>query len=152
MRLSQITYKLAIISRKKSWVLWNLNVGNLKKRVFVSRANLQNKSEDLCQLKLSGKLFISESMYHENHQLSTDVVNWRMQGKSTLLGSGIMQQTSNLVKELTLSKFFILLTLKNFLALTIWMILLTTLHFNCSHLLLCCAFHFMFSPYSNNFL
>ena len=52
-----------------------------------------------------------------------------MRGKSTLLGSGITQLMSNLVKEVTLSKFFILLTLKNFLALTIWMILLGPLSF-----------------------
>ena len=31
---------------------------------------LQNKSEDLHQLRFSGKLFISESMCHENHQLA----------------------------------------------------------------------------------
>ena len=59
---------------------------------------------------------------------------------------------SNLVKEVTLSKFFILLTLKNFLALTIWMILLATLHFKCSHLRLRYVLHVMFSPYSSNFL
>ena len=58
---------------------------------------------------------------------------------------------SNLVKEVTLSRFFIL-TLKNFLALTIWMIVLATLHFKCSHPLLHCIFHYMFSTYSINFL
>ena len=42
----------------------------LKQRVLVARKNLQNKSQDLCQLKFSGKLFISESMCHENHQLA----------------------------------------------------------------------------------
>ena len=49
-------------------------------------------------------------------------------------------------------KFFILLTLKNFLALTIWMILVATLHFKCFHLFLRYVFHFVFSSYSSNFL
>ena len=48
-----------------------------------------------------------------------NVVNWKMQVKSTQLGFGIMRQTSSLMKEVTLSKFFILLTLKSVLALTV---------------------------------
>ena len=32
--------------------------------------NRKNKSEDLRQLSFSGRLFISESMSHENHQLA----------------------------------------------------------------------------------
>ena len=59
---------------------------------------------------------------------------------------------SNLVKEVSLSKFFILLTLKNFLALRIWMVLLATLHFKRSHLRLRYVLHVMFSLYSSNFL
>ena len=42
----------------------------LKRRVLVNGKNLRNKSEDLRQLKFSGKLFISESICHENHQLA----------------------------------------------------------------------------------
>ena len=42
----------------------------LKWRVLVNRKDLRNKSEDVHQLKFSGKLFILESMFHENHQLA----------------------------------------------------------------------------------
>ena len=42
----------------------------LKWKVLVNWKNVQNKSEDLCQLKFSGKFFISESMCHEIHQLA----------------------------------------------------------------------------------
>ena len=42
----------------------------LKRKVLVKRKNLRNKSEDLRHLKFSGKLFILESMCHENHQLA----------------------------------------------------------------------------------
>ena len=41
-----------------------------KQSVLVNSKNLRNKSEDLRQLKFSGKLFISESMCHENHHLA----------------------------------------------------------------------------------
>ena len=42
----------------------------LKRRVLVNAKNLRNKSKDLRQLTFSGKLFISDSMCHENHQLA----------------------------------------------------------------------------------
>ena len=80
MRLSQTTYNLAIVWRKKSQLLWNSNVGNLN-RVLVNRKNLWNKSEDLNQLKFSGKLFISESIYHENHQLAYKCHQLKIAGK-----------------------------------------------------------------------
>ena len=38
--------------------------------VLLNHTTLQNKSLDLMQLKFAGKLFINESMYHENHQLA----------------------------------------------------------------------------------
>ena len=38
--------------------------------MLVNRKKLRNKSEDLRQLRFSGKLFISESMCHENHRLA----------------------------------------------------------------------------------
>ena len=145
-------YKLAILWRKKSQLLWNLNVGNLNGRILVTRTMLWNKSEDLCQLKFSCKLFILEHMCHENHQLAYKCCQLKNPGKihSTWFWNNAvnvkLSERSNPVK------FFILLTLKNFLALTIWMILLATPHFKCCHLLLCCVFHFMFSPYSSNFL
>ena len=65
MRLSQTT-----CLQKKESVIVKFNYRKLKNKVLVNRKNLQNKSEDLRQLKFSGKLFISESMCHENHQLA----------------------------------------------------------------------------------
>ena len=39
------------------------------------------KSEDLRQLKFSGKFFISESMFHENHQLAYKCCQLKNAGK-----------------------------------------------------------------------
>ena len=55
--------------KKKESVIVKFKCRKLKRRVLVNRENLQNKSEDLRQLKFSGKLFISENMCHENNQL-----------------------------------------------------------------------------------
>ena len=41
-----------------------------KHGVLSNRKTLENKNLDLTQLKFSGKLFVSESMCHENHQLA----------------------------------------------------------------------------------
>ena len=56
--------------KKIESVIKKFKCRRLKRRVLVNRKNLRNKSEDLRQLKFSGKLFISESMCHENHQLA----------------------------------------------------------------------------------
>ena len=56
--------------KKKDSVIVKFKCRKLKRRVLVNRKNLRNKFEDLRQLKFSGKLFISESMCHENHQLA----------------------------------------------------------------------------------
>ena len=56
--------------KKKESVIVKFKCRKLKRRVLVNRKNLRNKSKDLRQLKFSGKLFISERMYHENHQLA----------------------------------------------------------------------------------
>ena len=56
-----------------------------------------------------------------------------------------------LSKGVTLSRFFTLLTLKNFAVFTIWMVLLATLHFKC-FISLRCVFHYMLSTNPNNFL
>ena len=52
-----------------------------KQKVLVNRKNLRNKSEDLRQLNVSGKLFISESMYHENHLLAYNYRQLKNAGK-----------------------------------------------------------------------
>ena len=41
-----------------------------KNSVMYRRRNLGNKSQELNDLKFSGRLFVSESMSHENQQLS----------------------------------------------------------------------------------
>ena len=53
--------------KKKESVIVKCKCRKLKQNVLVNRKNFRNKSEDLRQLKFSGKLFISESMCHENH-------------------------------------------------------------------------------------
>ena len=55
--------------KKKESVIVKFKFRRLKQSVIVTRKNLQDKSEDLYQLKFSGKLFISESMCHEKNQL-----------------------------------------------------------------------------------
>ena len=56
--------------KKKESVIVKFKCRKLKRRVLANRKNLRNKSEYLRQLKFSGKLFISGSMCHENHQLA----------------------------------------------------------------------------------
>ena len=41
-----------------------------KNSVMYKRKNLGNKSQELSNLKFSGRLFVSESMSHENQQLA----------------------------------------------------------------------------------
>ena len=56
--------------KKKESVIVKFKSRKLNQSMLVNRKNLQNKSEDLCQLRFSVKLFISERMCHENHQLA----------------------------------------------------------------------------------
>ena len=41
-----------------------------KNSVMYKRKNLGNKSQELCNLKFSGRLFVNESMSYENQQLA----------------------------------------------------------------------------------
>ena len=56
--------------RKKDWVIMKFKYRKQKHHVLWNRKTLQNKSLDLTQLKFLGKLFVNESMYHENYQLA----------------------------------------------------------------------------------
>ena len=56
--------------RKKDRIIIKLKCRKQKHRVLLNRKTLQNKSLDLTQLKFSGKLFVNESMCHENDQLA----------------------------------------------------------------------------------
>ena len=61
--------------RKKDRVIIKFKCRKQKHRVLLNHKTLENKSLDLMQLKFSGKLFVNESMCHENHQLATNVVS-----------------------------------------------------------------------------
>ena len=56
--------------RRKDRVIIKFKCRKQKHRVLSNRKTLQNKSLDLTQLKFLGKLFVNESMCHENHQLA----------------------------------------------------------------------------------
>ena len=56
--------------RKKDRVIIKFKRRKQKHRVISNRKTLQNKLLDLTPLKFSGKLFVNESICHENHQLA----------------------------------------------------------------------------------
>ena len=56
--------------RKKDRVIIKFKCRNQKHLVLLNRKTLQNKILDLRLLKFLGKLFVSESMCHKNHQLA----------------------------------------------------------------------------------
>ena len=59
-----------ITCKNETVPLSNSNDVNKTKTFFLIKKNLKDKSSDLSQLWVLGKLFISESMSHENHQLT----------------------------------------------------------------------------------
>ena len=56
--------------RRKDRVIVKFKCRKQKHHVLSKCKTWQNKNLDLTQLKFSGKLFVSESMCHENHQLA----------------------------------------------------------------------------------
>ena len=56
--------------RKKDCVIIKFKCRKQKYRVLLNHKTLQNKSLALTQLKFSRKLFVNESMSHENHKLA----------------------------------------------------------------------------------
>ena len=56
--------------RKKDRVIIKFKCRKQKDRVISNRKTLQNKSLNLTRLRFLEKLFVNESMYHENHQLT----------------------------------------------------------------------------------
>ena len=90
--------------KKKESVVVKFKYRKLKRRFLVNRKNLRNKSEDLRQLKFSSKLFISESMCHENHELAYKCCQLKNAGKihSTWFWNNAvhvkLSERSNLVK------------------------------------------------------
>ena len=69
MRLFQMTFKHAILQKKETVVV-KLKSRKQKRKILINRKNLCSNSQNLSQLKITSKLFISESMCHENHQLA----------------------------------------------------------------------------------
>ena len=57
-------------AKKKETVIVKFKSTKQKRIILIDRKNLRNKSENLSQLKFAVKIFISESMCHENHQLA----------------------------------------------------------------------------------
>ena len=56
--------------REKNGVIEKFKCRRRKHRVLLNRKTLQNKSVDLTRSKFTGKLFVNESISHENHQLT----------------------------------------------------------------------------------
>ena len=56
--------------KKKDTVIVKFKCRKQKRSILINRKNLRNKSDVLTQLNFSGRLFVLESICHENHQLS----------------------------------------------------------------------------------
>ena len=52
-----------------------------RQNVLFDKKKLKHRSSDLSQLRFLGKLFISESMSHENHQLAYSCRQFKTAGK-----------------------------------------------------------------------
>ena len=55
---------------KKDRVIVKFKCRKHRQKVLYNRKNLQSKGLELTQLKFSGKLFVNESLSHENQQLA----------------------------------------------------------------------------------
>ena len=67
--------------KKKDTVIVKLECRKQKHSILINRKNLHKKSDVLTQLNFSGRLFVSESMCHENHQLSSKCRQLKNAGK-----------------------------------------------------------------------
>ena len=121
----------------------------LKHKVLVNQKNLQNQSEDLQQLRFSGKLFISESMCHENHQLAYKCRQLKNAGKihSTWFWNNAVNVKLSGRSKATLSKIFHIIDIEKLFGIdNLDDFISKTLFFRCSNLCLRYVFHPMFSP------
>ena len=55
---------------KKDTVIVKFKYRKQKHSILINRKNLHNNADVLTQLNFSGRLFVSKSMCHENHQVS----------------------------------------------------------------------------------
>ena len=78
--------------KKKETVIVKFKCRKHKRRILKNRKNLRNKSDVLTQLKFSCRLFVSESMCHENHQLADKCRQLKIAGKihSTWFGNNFV--------------------------------------------------------------
>ena len=67
MRLNSI-FKHVSVGRRKT-VIVKFKCRKQKHSILINRKNLCSKSDVLTQLDFSGRLFVLETMCHENHQL-----------------------------------------------------------------------------------
>ena len=56
--------------KKKDIVIVKFKCRKQKRSILINRKNFRNKSDVVTQINFYGRLFVSESMCHENHQLS----------------------------------------------------------------------------------
>ena len=67
--------------KKKDTVIVKFKCRKQRRSILTNRKNLRNKSDGLTRLNFSGRLFVSESMCHENHQLSYKCTQLKNAGK-----------------------------------------------------------------------
>ena len=67
--------------KKKDTVVVKFKCRKQRRSILTNRKNLCNKSDGLTRLNFSGRLFVSESMCHENHQLSYKCTQLKNAGK-----------------------------------------------------------------------
>ena len=103
--------------KKKDTVIVKFKCRKQKRSILINRKNLRNKPDVLTQLSFSGRFSVSESMCHENHQLYYKCRHLKSAGK--IHSTWFWNKSKNLMKEVNLQRFIKLLTLKNFLVLTI---------------------------------
>ena len=56
--------------KKKDTVIVKFKCRKQRRNILTNRKNLCNKSDGITRLSFSGRLFVSESMCHDNHQMS----------------------------------------------------------------------------------
>ena len=71
-----------VCTRNRDRVIFKFKDRELKHNVKIKRENLHQKSLELSRLKFSGKRFVSESMWFENHQLAYNCRKLKNLGKT----------------------------------------------------------------------
>ena len=74
---------------KKDRVIIKLKCRKHRQNVLYDRRNLQSKGLELTQLKFSGKLFVNESLSHENKQLTYKC--WKLKSASKIFSVFLQQ-------------------------------------------------------------